>query len=77
METALFKIEFLPEYIPGTTQQKMRLQISGSPVLLAKGIKEAMNIKQDICALMIAGVVSWCQENEMNCGELENMVKFH
>lgn len=77
MEVAHLRIEFLPENIPGTTKQKMKLEISGSPVLLAKGIKGAMNTEQDICALMIAGVVSWCQDAGIDCGDLANMVQFY
>lgn len=56
--TALLVIEFLPEMIPRTTQQKVNIQIKGSPVLICKGIVGAMNAKQDICAVMIAGVVN-------------------
>ena len=76
METALLKIEFLPELIPGTKKQKMNLALHGSPVLICKGIRGAMEAKQEICAAFIAGVVDWCKHHGVDPGELKNMVSF-
>lgn len=77
MERALLSLEILPELIPGTSDQKLRVQLIGDPVLIAKAIRAAMDARQDICAAYLAGVIDWCIANNIDCGNLRKMIKFH
>lgn len=77
METALLHIEILPELLPVTLAQKVNIKLEESPVLICQGISVAMQAQQDICATIIAGVVHWCLHNNVDPGDLKDMVKFH
>jgi hypothetical protein len=45
--------------------------------MIAKMVSTAMRYNQEICAALIAPVIEWCQENDVDCGDLKEMVKFH
>jgi len=51
---------------------KFNLKLKGDPVIVCGMIANAMDEKQDI-----AGVMLWCNRNNINPDELKNMVKFH
>ena len=55
----------------------MNIKLSGDPVIVSKMIATAMNARQDIAAAMIAGVMSWADENGIPRDQLGNMIKFH
>jgi len=59
------------------THTQFNLKLKGDPVIVSKMIMKGMETKQDICAAFIAAVVFWCKENNIDPGELKNMVKFH
>lgn len=77
MEQSLLHIEFLPGQKKDGHDDSMNIKMSGDPVLLSKMIATAMDARQDICAAMIAGVLSWCKENNINPDTLKDIVKFH
>lgn len=60
-----------------TGKKEMHLKTEGNPVVLAKMIAKAMDAKQEICAAFIAGIVFWCNENNVDLKDLKAMVKFH
>jgi hypothetical protein len=57
--------------------EQMNLKLKGDPVMIAKMVSTAMRYNQEICAMMIAPVIEWCTENDVDCGELKEMIKFH
>lgn len=59
------------------SHNQFNLILKGDPVIVTKMILQGMDAKQDICAAFIAAVVHWCQDNNVDPGELKNMVKFH
>jgi hypothetical protein len=57
--------------------EQMNLKLKGDPVMVAKMVSTAMRYSTEICAAMIAPVVEWCIENNIDCGDLKEMIKFH
>lgn len=77
MTETILHVEFLEGKAVGGHADSMNIKMVGDPVLLSKMIATAMDSRQDICAAMIAGVLSWCKENNINPDDLKKMVKFH
>lgn len=77
MQEAVLHLELKEGIALGGHPDSMRAILKGNPVMVAKMIAHAMDGKQEIAAAVIAGVLSWCQENGINPDNLKNMVKFH
>ncbi len=74
MKPALLLIEVTGRLIPGTDQEEGHLKVQGEPVTLIPVIRSVMQMRQDIAALFIACVVSYCDEQGMDSGDLKRMV---
>ena len=68
--TALLHAEMIGE-------DNMNFKLQGDPVIVSKMIRNAMEAKQDICAAMIAAVMSWAKDHNIEPQQLAEMVKFH
>lgn len=77
MQLPFLQLEFTGKKIPGTDHDEMRFQLKGDPVILTKALRTVMQARQDLAAAMMAAVIDYCNQENIDCGELKHMVKFH